>query len=265
MLPSHLFRRLLVGSFILTCHFAFGQTQPSKVLITTGDWPPYNGKDLPGGGIANALVQAAFCEVGIEVEFGWFPWSRSLKLAIEGSWQASSVWAFTPDRAKDLVYSDPLVAGEDVLYHLEGTRFDWQEIDDLRAWKIGGTIGYSYPGLRTEKGDFQIHLERAPSDLLNFRKLLAGRIQVFIADRWVGDYILNHHFSDAERARIVRHPKAITTIEYYLVFSKKHKSAASLVQAFNRGLASLKAHQDPAELVQLIENSVRKRPERAEQ
>ena len=254
-----------IGLLLLFCSLALGQAQPSKIRITTGDWPPYNGQHMPGGGMANALVQAAFCEVGIEVEFGYFPWSRALKLAIEGSWQASSVWAFTPDRAKDLIYSDPLVAGEDVFYYLEGTDFDWQVIEDLHGWKMGGTIGYSYPGLRSDKGDFQVYLERAPSDLLNFRKLLAGRIQVFIADRWVGAYILNHQFSDAERKRIVRHPKAISTIEYYLVFSKKHKSATSLVQAFNRGLASLKAHQDPAEFVQLIESATQKRPEQGTQ
>ncbi|CAM2007967.1 substrate-binding periplasmic protein [Acanthopleuribacter pedis] len=254
--------RLFVSAFLIWFSFASATAQTARVRITTGDWPPYNGKSLPGGGIANALIQAAFCEVGIEIEFGYFPWSRSLKLAVEGDWDASAIWAHTTDRQEHLLYSEVIVDGEDVFYYIRGTPFDWAHLDDLKGWKVGGTIGYSYTALSDEKGVPVVDLERAPSDLLNFRKLLAGRIQVFVADRRVGAYLLNHHFTQEERDRIVRHPRAIQTVPYYLVFSKKASNAAYLHHAFNQGLASLREHQDQETFIELIERASHGTPKR---
>ncbi len=218
--------------------------QTSQVTITTGEWPPYNGKKLPGEGFANAIVRAAFCEMGIEVRFGYFPWSRALKLAADGSWDASAIWAFSESRSRELYYSVPIVEGQDVLYYQVNTDFDWQTIGDLRRWKVGGTIGYSYPALKDEAGTMVVPMERAPSDLLNFRKLLAGRIEVFVADRRVGEHLLAHSFTAAERAQIKQHPKIISPIQYYLVFSKRSPHATFLLETFNEGIARLQARDD---------------------
>lgn len=235
------YRTLLVSALIMGAGVG---AQTSMVTITTGEWPPYNGKALPGEGFANAIVRAAYCEMGIEVRFGYFPWSRSLKLAVDGSWDASAIWAFSESRRQDLYYSEPIVEGQDVFYYRVGTEFDWQTLDDLKPWKLGGTIGYSYPALNDETGKLAVPLERAPNDLLNFRKLLAGRIQVFVADRRVGEYLLAHSLSAAERAQIRQHPKILSTIQYYLVFSKRRPHATFLLATFNEGIARLRARND---------------------
>lgn len=218
--------------------------QTNQIGITTGEWPPYNGKNLPGEGYANAIVRAAFCEMGIEVRFEYFPWSRALKLASDGSWDASAIWAFSETRSRELYYSVPIVEGQDVFYYRVGTDFDWQTLEDLRRWKLGGTIGYSYPALNDAAGKIVVPMERAPSDMLNFRKLLAGRIEVFVADRRVGEYLLTNAFTAAERAKIRQHPRILSTIQYYLVFSKRGPHATFFLATFNEGIGRLRARND---------------------
>lgn len=239
-------RRLGYRALLLSVVFmgAGAAAQTNQIAITTGEWPPYNGKKLPGEGFANAIVRAAFCEMGIEVRFEYFPWSRALKLAGDGSWDASAIWAFSEKRSRVLYYSVPIVEGQDVFYYRVGTDFDWQSLEDLHRWKLGGTIGYSYPALNDATGKILVPMERAPSDVLNFRKLLAGRIDVFVADRRVGEYLLTNAFTAAERAKIRQHPQILSTIQYYLVFSKRGPHATFLLATFNEGIARLRARND---------------------
>ncbi|MEE9297196.1 MAG: amino acid ABC transporter substrate-binding protein, partial [Phycisphaerae bacterium] len=77
----------LVASWILILGCGVAAAQTSKTIrLTNGEWQPYLSKDSPHHGFASHIVTEAFALVGVEVEYGFFPWKRSFKLAKEGTW-----------------------------------------------------------------------------------------------------------------------------------------------------------------------------------
>ncbi len=77
----------LVASWILVvgCGVAAAQTSET-IRLTNGEWQPNLSKDTPHYGFASHIVTEAFALVGVEVEYGFFPWKRSYKIAKEGTW-----------------------------------------------------------------------------------------------------------------------------------------------------------------------------------
>ncbi|CAM2067046.1 Transporter substrate-binding domain-containing protein [Sulfidibacter corallicola] len=210
------------------------------VRISTGEWPPYNGQNLPHYGSANRIVEEAFRLANIEVVFSFYPWTRAYSLVKEGHWDASSVWAHQPGRENDFVFSEPIFEATQVFFHLKTTPLEWTELEDLRHWRIGGTLGYTYPVLTKAENEGLLTMERASSDILNFRKLLAGRIDLFTIERHVGLYLRKYHLSSFESRRLTHHPKPVSQIPMYLIISKKVPRHREILARFNRGLETLK-------------------------
>ena len=118
--------------------------EPETVRLTNGEWPPYLSEKSYKYGLYSHIVEEAFKIMGIKVEYGFFPWKRSFKLAENGDWDGSTVWAYSPEREKKFLFSEPIGHGCHVFFHLKDFKFDWQTEDDLQGIKIGGTIGYRY-------------------------------------------------------------------------------------------------------------------------
>ena len=73
-----------IGSFLLAIGLALSwsagalaQTRDT-IRLTNGDWQPFMSKNGPHHGIASHVVTEAFALVGVEVEYGFFPWKRSI-------------------------------------------------------------------------------------------------------------------------------------------------------------------------------------------
>ena len=83
---------------------ALAQTRDT-IRLTNGEWPPFMSKNGPHHGVASHVITEAFALVGVEVEFGFFPWARSLKLAKEGVWDGSAAWWDREERYPYVFYS----------------------------------------------------------------------------------------------------------------------------------------------------------------
>jgi polar amino acid transport system substrate-binding protein len=135
----------LVASWILILGCGVASAQTSKTIrLTNGEWQPYLSEDAPHHGFASHIVTEAFALVGVEVEYGFFPWKRSFKLAKEGTWDGSVVWVDSDERREYFLYSDPVVPSKMAFFHLKGSDFDWNSYEDLKGIRIGGTLEYAY-------------------------------------------------------------------------------------------------------------------------
>ena len=54
---------------------AFAQTLDT-IRLTNGDWQPFYSKDAPHHGFVSHIITEAFALVGVETEYGFFPWAR---------------------------------------------------------------------------------------------------------------------------------------------------------------------------------------------
>src|SRR5690606_5858445 len=102
-----LFRVLLL---LLVAGFAQAQ-EPQRLTLTTLEWPPYVGQDLPGGGYVQQVVDAALAQVGWQAKVTSYPWARALKLAREGRVDGLFPEYYDPQRRTRFLFSDPIPGG----------------------------------------------------------------------------------------------------------------------------------------------------------
>jgi polar amino acid transport system substrate-binding protein len=225
----------LVLSFSSICFS--GET----VRITTGEYSPFSSEKLKDYGIIAQIITESFALEGIKVEYGFFPWGRAYDLAKEGDWDSSSFWVFSKERAEDFLLSDPLMESDTVFFPLKSFQFDWDDINDLKGIDIGATIEYFYgEDFKKAEESKMIIVDRVPTDKMNFRKLLQGRIKIFPIDQYVGSNLLRTDFKPEENNLITFHPKPLLSQKYYLLFSKKVEKNKQRLELFNKGLKRLK-------------------------
>jgi polar amino acid transport system substrate-binding protein len=219
---------------------ASAQTSQS-IRLTNGEWQPYLSKDVAHHGLASHIITEAFALVGVEVEYGFFPWSRAMKLAKEGTWDGSAVWGDSEERHQNFFFSEPVIYTSWVFFHLKDNEFDWSSYEDLGDIKVGGTVEYYYSDdFEAAEAAGVFRTIRGRSDEVGLTNLLKGRIDVFPGEVMVTYAQIRDAFSSDEASLFVHHPKRIVDRPLYLLFSKKVPGNEQMRDHFNEGLALLK-------------------------
>ena len=85
-----------------------------------------------------------------------------------------------------------------------------------------------------------INAQAVPSEELNFKKMLAGRIDVYQTSKTVGHATINKIFTAEEARQFTNHPVPAVENEFYILFSKKTSNGQYLADRFDAGLKKLK-------------------------
>ncbi|GLQ31762.1 substrate-binding periplasmic protein [Litoribrevibacter albus] len=211
--------------------------QSQEITLANGEWAPYLSEDLKHAGYMSHIVSEAFKEEGITVKYVFLPWKRGFEDAKDGKYEGSLIWGYNEDRAKDFYYSEPVADLGTSLFYQTGKGIDWSKPEDLAKYKIGGVIGYAY-GIEELEKQGVVKVERIGKDVNNYKKLAAGRLDIVLEDTEVGhETVSKLGLSD----KITAHPKTLKSRKYSVIFSKKIPNAEQLMEAFNRGLAKIKA------------------------
>ena len=210
------------------------------ITISTGEWPPFISESFKHHGIATRIISESFALQDIKVEYSWFPWKRTYNNVKTGDWDASAIWAITPEREKDVLFSDPIIRNTTVLFFNKDKYRDWNSFEDLSGLVIGATNGYFY-GKAFKKAEEQglIIVERTNTESHNFKKLAANRLDAVAAEVDTGYYIMRGMFDNKEISSVQVNNKAIASFNNHLVISKKLDNAAELITTFNQGLKKL--------------------------
>jgi len=201
-----------------------------QITLTSGEWRPYLSEQLPHYGVLSRIVSEAFALEGVTVRYTFRPWPRALAEAQQGTAQGSVVWSLGApgsSRNRDFHFSDLVYEDNSGFFHRKDFAFTWSNINEIPLkYRVGGLAGYEYafeklPGVR---------IDRAPSDELAMRKLLAGRFDVFPSSLGVGMYVL----------RIAYHPGSFAKTRYHLILPRSLASSKRHLDLFNKGLRRLK-------------------------
>ncbi len=212
------------------------------IRITNGEWQPFLSKDAPHHGFASHIVTEAFALVGVEVEYGFFPWSRAMKLAREGIWDGTAVWGTSEERLQQFHFTDAVVPTTYVFFHLKSTAFDWDDYDDLGDLKVGGTVAYSYSeAFEAAEASGVFRTIRGRSDEVSLKNLLKGRIDVFPGEVMVTYEQIRDTFSEQESALFTHHAKPIVDKPLFVLLNKDVPGNERMLDLFNDGLRQLKA------------------------
>lgn len=233
-------KRIFVFFLFIGCYLTPGSEE--KIRLTSGEFEPFISEKYKYFGVVSHIVSEAFEYEGIQVEYSFFPWKRSLEVARAGMWDGSVMWIKTPDREKDFYLSkEPIYSGKYLFFHLKDSGFSWSSIEDLQKYKIGTAIGYSYG---TEFDDHvkagKITVESVPNDIQNIRKLLSGRIDAFVIDSVSGKWLISNNFSAEEQNMIVSDEKPLREDDAYILLSKNVPKNTEMIRRFDRGFKKLK-------------------------
>ena len=249
----------LVWIIPLLCSQIWAQ---DRVRLTNGEWAPYLSEHLPQHGAASHVVKEAFAAVGIETQYGFYPWKRSYKLAKEGKWDGTLVWVYTPERAKDFLYTDVVITEVEYLFHLKEKRLAWERIEDLKGLSIGATLHTVYPPLERAEARGLLYIERAGNYDNLYRRLLNHRIDAIPQVSQVGKYYLRTTLSPEDREKITYSGTVLQERRYHVILSKVPERNSALIPLFNKGLATIRANGTYDAIIRALDSGAYDSPKR---
>ena len=232
---------VVIGLFGSSLNVYSASTEKT-VTIATLEYPPWTGEKLKHDGFVNHVITESFQLMGYTAAYTYLPWKRGLAETRDGKYSALSYVYLSKERGKEFYLSDPISEEKIVLFHLKSNPIrDWTTLDDLKNYKFGATRGYTYTKEFWEAAESKrLEVDETDSDEQNFKKLLAGRIDIFPSGLVNGYSILKKEFDAGTSDLITFHPKPLSQTTGHLAFSRSRKDSENLLRVFNQGLAELK-------------------------
>jgi polar amino acid transport system substrate-binding protein len=233
--------RARVASLALLCIAAWsiaGQGRPTYLLTASDDWMPYSSAKDPNGGILVMIAKAAFDASGKDTTVTLLPWARALEDAREGSQMGIIGAWYSEDRAKDFLYSDPIITNEIVFFALVDRGIKHDELKDLSPFNIGVVRGNSFIDRLMRAG---LTLDYANDFETNLKKLVGARIDILADEKLATIRLIDAKYPNfKERIEILRPP--LESNDLFFIVSKKVKDAKLIVADFNSGLRLISAN-----------------------
>ncbi|MBF0199889.1 MAG: amino acid ABC transporter substrate-binding protein [Desulfamplus sp.] len=214
-------------------------TASDKIVLATGEWPPYTSEKMEGYGFFTEIVSAVFKEAGLEIEYKFYPWLRCEDAIQKGRAFAAFPYMINEDRKAKYDFSDPLANSTGRFFYLKkNIKSDvvWETFEDLKNYKIGGTAGYWYEKAFKDAG---IELDLAVSDELGMKKLHGGRFDLLATDELVGwDLIKTLFPTEIDNFAIVSTP--LNNDQLRLMVSRTYPDAQAITEKVNQAIKRIK-------------------------
>ena len=217
--------------------------QDRTVALSTLDWPPYTGNDLPHGGATTEVVRQAFEKAGYEIDVAYRPWKRAIDMASKGT---DEVIAYYPGyhcrHQEGFVGSRPIGSGPLGFAEHADAPITWQTVDSLgeQQLKIGTGLGYANTDEFDQKvGTGWVIAIPSNDDLTNLKKLSRQRIDAAVIDKFVLEYLKATEPSlKAGREKLVFDERPLEDKTLYLCF-RDDEAGRAMLEEFDAGLAQV--------------------------
>lgn len=194
--PSWLAVTLLAAA--LAVCLAAGAAPARGPVLEVGAYllPPMSELDDSGELLGRSVdgIARALAAMGYEPRFTVLPFKRCLAGMREGTLALMLPCVVTDERRTYMRFSEPVDYMHTVIWKRGAATADcWKTLDDLKGLRIGAIQGYHY-GPKWQQaliaGVFEVESTtgRDPNRT-NFLMLLEGRIDMFVCDRSIGEYL----------------------------------------------------------------------------
>ncbi|MBI2381952.1 MAG: transporter substrate-binding domain-containing protein [Gammaproteobacteria bacterium] len=249
--------RLLAALFGLMC---LGGAQARNLLCPQAlqagwdPWEPYHYKDGHGRitGSATEILREAARRVGCELRFVENTWARTVTDIQVGRLDVAMEAQLTPERRGFALFSRPY-RRIDVQLWVLSTAIPEPQADTLDALlkakvRIGALAGYAYgesADKALEKASLSGQVQYVRSNELNLRKLIAQRVDGFLADTASSRQL---SLPPDSPLHLVSHPRLRLSQDVRLMFSQEGVPRA-LVEQFDAALEQMSADGSLAALL----------------
>jgi polar amino acid transport system substrate-binding protein len=208
------------------------------IVLSTEQWEPYIAEQLPNNGFLGEIVRESFKRSGYDVKYRFLPWARVVAVSDNGEVDGYLPAYYSKERELASIFSEPFAAGFNVFFKMRSLDVSYVKLEELNRYRIGVVRGY----VNDEKFDAADYLRKdfSTDNLTNIRKLLSGRVDLFVADKYVVLYLLKNNFPGLDNT-IDFIEKPLSRNNLFVCISRKTTNGALKVKAFNDGLKQIKA------------------------
>ncbi len=235
-------RRCLLALFLFLAALGTVRAAPldsTLDLVTGNDFAPFTGEDLPQGGLLTEIVRRAFDEVGLHYEVRFMPWRRGYDGVLAGKFLGTFPYVRTPDREKEMLFSDPLLEVRQLVYLSVHSSMEFRTPEDFRGRAVCAPVGYALPPDLAELAASGGLTRESPADLpACVRMVASGRVDAFLIDEFTGQRAVAKAMVEDE-IRVAPLPYA--RAGQHLILARSTPEAAAILAAFNAGLKKLKS------------------------
>lgn len=227
----------LISVFALTLLFIF-PAYAVELKLASSSWPPYTGENLPGNGLAIAIVREAFDRAGYTTSVTIESWPRTLEGVEFGIYDVIAAAWYTNYRAKKYAFSEPYLSNSMRLIKRKDRRLRVESLADLAGLRVGVVRDYAYGEGFDQATDFvkipQNHV------IQNLLMLVDGKIDLTVGD----ELALRHEimaFMPSKMAILEFLPRAIAFKDLHIAVSKQNPQYQQIIRDFNKAFANMKA------------------------
>ncbi|AQQ00181.1 MULTISPECIES: ABC transporter substrate-binding protein [Pseudoalteromonas] len=226
----------LLFIFITFSNFVAAET----VHLTSLAWPPYSDKSLEQQGASVAVAKAAFKAEGHELIVDFYPWSRAVNSALQANSKYVGYFPEYMHETSDFIFSDATGTGPLGLVQNSAKPITFSSVNDLSGKRIGVVQDY----VNTKELDDMIASgtikgDAAPSDVLNIKKVAAGRIDAAVIDANVLKYLLATDKSLAGiKSKVAMNTTLLEDKKLYIAF-RNDAEGQKWQTIYNQGLAKI--------------------------
>lgn len=172
-------KAMIGGVLAAACAIAHASAESPRLHLMTESSPPVSmleGGRVIGSGTEKVLEMMARTATDYTIEL--LPWRRAYTFVQQRADACLYSTTRTPEREKLFKWIGPTDEGEWVLLGRADRTYNLHTLEDARTLRIGTYNGDARDDYLRTRG---FHVDPAPHDMVNARKLLAGRIDVWAA------------------------------------------------------------------------------------
>ncbi|WP_083330834.1 substrate-binding periplasmic protein [Halofilum ochraceum] len=226
---------LIVGGLLLV---AATGVHARQVTMCTLNWEPYYGEELPREGFFTDIVRTAFERGGHSAQTEFMPWARAMLEVKQGDRDVLLGAYYNEERAETYIASDPIFTDEvGIVAHEDLGLTEFDSLRELSDYTIGYGRGYSV----SEEFDSAEYLDKEPeeSQVLNLRKLFAGRIDLIAGSFASIRYVANREGHDVDELVFLEPTLKENTL--HIMISRAIDDGDELMADFHDGLSEIRS------------------------
>lgn len=231
-----LFRQCFIAIIFLFLSVFPSYAQTLK--LTTVDWPPFYGEDLPQKGFFSSLVREAFDRAGYSIKIEFQTWKRALESTKKGHFDGLLGAYHTEDREQYFHFSDPVFENQDVFISTNPSLVSYESLNDLKDIPIATLRGAAYSDELKAKG---FKVQDTDSDLQSLKMLSKGRIHLVLISKAHFRFLIEKH-SELKKIQndlfLLEEP--FRTYQLYCPLRKGLENSEEIIEQFNQGLKEIK-------------------------
>ncbi len=208
------------------------------IVLLTSKVSPYISKTLDGYGFLGEIVTLTLTEMGFKPQYKFYPWKRCEFLVQSGEAWATFPYSYTEKRAKEFNFSDTIGYSTTLFFYYNNDEvLRYEDIEDLKQYKLGGVFGYFYEDLFNKTG---LKVSYSRNELTAVKKLIVGRVDLLPINALVGWELIRKNYPPEIINNIGTLEKPLSKDPLKLMVSKTYPDSQNLLIRFNRSLKKIK-------------------------